>query len=164
MPTEFGVLTLSMSTKCSCWHGLFERLKRVMASQLSLGCLRTPLPYLFSLRAALSPSSPPFFHPSLKSSHLKAFLVHCPNIFQTLPGHGSYSLTLLGHRHSFWHGGSCAPLLHCLHPVGVAAATPSHHCCRHLLVPFSSVPLMSLQQQLCISFWQGFKNTAKRHL
>lgn len=97
----------------------------LVASQLSFCCHRTPAPYLFSLRAALSPSSPSFSHP-LNPSHFKTFLVLWSTIFQTLPVLGSCSLAHPDHRHSFWHWDSCAPLLHFLHPVGVAAATPSH--------------------------------------
>lgn len=163
MPREFGALTLSMSMKWACWHGLFEWLKRVVASQLFLSCYKTPVPYLYSLRAALSPSSPSF------SIHHWTVLVSKPSL--SLPSYFPnpswprlmlpdtsqpqaqlLALKLLCPSSAFSArcGGSCCH------------AKP--HCCRHLLVPFSSVPLMSLQQQLCISFWQGFKNTAKRHL
>lgn len=138
MPREFGALTLSMSTKHPCWHGLFECLKRVVASQLSLGCHRTPVPYLFSLRAALT------LLPLLFPLNTELFPP------QSLPGPSSWSLTPLQAQHLASR--FLCPSFAFYAPCGVSCCHTKPHCSRHLLGPFSSVPLMPLQQKLCISF------------
>lgn len=124
----------------------------LFTSHLSFSCQRTPVLYLFTLKATLSPSSPSFFHP-LNSSHLKTFLVFCPTIFQNLPSWPGFMLPdtsqpqaqLLALRF-------LCPSPAFSAPCGDSCCQTKPHCCRHLLVPFSSVPFLSLQQQLCISF------------
>lgn len=150
VPRAFGALTLSMSMNYPCWHGLFECLKRVVASQLSLSCHRTPVPYLFSPRAVLT--------------LLPLLFPFITELFppQSHPGPSSWFLTLLQAQHLALR--FLCPSFAFSASRGVNCCHTKPHCSRHLLGPFSSVPLMSLQQKLCISFWQGFKNTAKRNL
>lgn len=82
------------------------------ASHRSLSPLRTPVPHLSCLRAALSLFTPPPCLPSLNSSHLKAFPVLCPTVAISLPD-------LTAQVHAPW----CFlanPSYSCLSPGGTA--------------------------------------------